>query len=124
MTLTDAGANLGLRQAMGQLLGIAAGFAIQTTALCAGLGMMLIRWPELHGASQGVAAGCALYLGWQMLRGRSALPGAAGEPLPFWEAAVRQILNPKAWLIGATAAMLCMPLALAPVLRAGYTGAI
>jgi|HubBroStandDraft_5_1064220.scaffolds.fasta_scaffold113870_2 threonine/homoserine/homoserine lactone efflux protein len=124
MTLTDTGANLALRQAAGQLLGIAAGFAIQSIALCAGLGMILLRWPELHGVLQGMAAGCVMYLGWQMLRGRGAMAGAAGDPVPFWEAAARQFLNPRAWLICATAAMLCLPVALEPVLMAGYTGAI
>jgi threonine/homoserine/homoserine lactone efflux protein len=123
MTLIGTAANLGLRHAVAQLLGIAAGFAIQTTALCAGLGLLLIRWPELHGILQGAAAGCLLYLGWQMLRGRGAT-SAAGEPIVFWEAAARQFLNPRAWLIAATAAMLWLPLALEPVLTAGYTGAI
>jgi threonine/homoserine/homoserine lactone efflux protein len=106
-----------------QLLGIAAGFAIQTIALCAGLGMLLSRWPELQGLLHGAAAGCLVYLGWQMLRARSAT-GAAGEPILFWEAAARQFLNPWAWLISATAAMLLLPLALEQVLTAGYTGAI
>jgi threonine/homoserine/homoserine lactone efflux protein len=124
MTLTDTGANLGLRQTVGQLLGIAAGFAIQSIALCAGLGMILIRWPELHGVSQGLAAGCVLYLGGPLLRGRGAIAAAPLEPVSFWEAAARQFLTPRAWLISATAAMLCLPVALEPVLMAGYTGAI
>jgi threonine/homoserine/homoserine lactone efflux protein len=124
MTLSDTGANLGLRQAAGQLLGIAAGFALQTIALCAGLGMILVRWPGLHGALQAMAAAGVMYLGWQMLRRRGAPVGAGGDPASFWEAAARQFLNPRAWLISATAAMLCLPMALEPVLMAGYTGAI
>jgi threonine/homoserine/homoserine lactone efflux protein len=123
MTLIGTAANLALRNAVVQLLAIAAGFAIQTIALCAGLGMLLIRWPELHGILQGTAAGCLVYLGWQMLRGRGA-SGAAEEPILFWEAAARQFLNPRAWVMAATAAMLFLPLALEPVLTAGYTGAI
>jgi threonine/homoserine/homoserine lactone efflux protein len=122
MTLNGTAANLGLRQAVTQLLGIAAGFAIQSIALCAGLGMLLIRWPELHGIFQGAAAGCLLYLVWQMLRGRTT--GRADEPILFWEAAAGQFLDPRAWLISATAAMLLLPLALERVLMAGYTGAI
>jgi threonine/homoserine/homoserine lactone efflux protein len=124
MTLIGTAANLGLRQTLAQLLGIAAGFAIQTIALCAGLGMVLMRWPELHGALQVMAAGCVSCVVWQMLRGRGAMAGVAVEPAPFWEAAARQFLNPRAWLISATAAMLCLPVALGPVLMAGYTGAI
>jgi threonine/homoserine/homoserine lactone efflux protein len=123
MTLIGTAATLGLRHAVTQLLGIAAGFAIQTIALCAGLGVLLTRWPALHGILQATAAGCLVYLGWQMLRGRGAT-GAAEEPILFCEAAARQFLNPRAWLISATAAMLFLPLALEPVLTAGYTGAI
>jgi threonine/homoserine/homoserine lactone efflux protein len=107
-----------------QLLGIAAGFAIQTVALCAGLGMLLSRWPDLQGILHAMAAACLVYLGWQLLRARSATAGAAGEPMLFWEAAARQFLNPWAWFISATAAMLLLPLALEQVLTAGYTGAI
>ncbi|MGC1457855.1 MAG: hypothetical protein WA825_06225 [Steroidobacteraceae bacterium] len=122
MTLIGTAVNLALRQSPAHLLGIAAGFAIQTTALSAGLGPLLMRWPELHGALQGMGAGCALYLGWQMLRGR----GAASAVIPnlFWEAAARHFLNPGAWLLAATAAMLILPVALEPALMAGYTGAI
>ena len=123
MTLTDTGPNLGLRHTLAQLLGIAAGFAIQTLALCAGLGMTLMRWPELQGALQGIAAGAAAYLLWQLLGGRGVMPGAAGEP-GFWEAAARQFLHPRAWLLAATAAVLILPVALEPALMAGYTGAI
>jgi threonine/homoserine/homoserine lactone efflux protein len=107
-----------------QLLGLAAGFAIQTIALCAGLGMLLSRWPDLQAILHGMAAGCLVYLGWQLRRARSAMAGAAGAPSLFWEAAARQFLNPWAWLISATAAMLLLPLALEQVLTAGYTGAI
>ncbi len=124
MTLTDTGATLGLRQAVAQLLGGAAGFAIQPIALGAGLGMILSRWPALQGALQGMALLCAVYPGWQLLRGRGVAVAATPEPAPFWEAAARPFPNPRAWLIAATAAMLCLPLALEPVLMAGYTGAI
>lgn len=123
MTLTDAGTSLALRQTVGQLLGIVAGFAIQTIALCAALGMILMRWPQLHGASQGIAIGCVGCLGWQLLSGRVAR-AAAIEPVPFCEAAARQLLNSRSWMVSAAAAMLCLPLTLEPVLMAGYTGAI
>lgn len=105
------------------MMGIAAGFAIQTVALCAVLGMLLSRWPQLQIAVQATAAGCLLYLGWQRLRGSGATLGAGGPNL-FWEAAARHFLSPRAWLISAAAAMLLLPQALAQILTAGYTGAI
>ena len=123
MTLIGTAANLGLRQALAQLLGMAAGFAIQTIALSAALGMLLIRWPEAHGILQGAAAGCLVYAGLQMLGGRSATRAAA-ERIVFWEAAAHQFLNPRAWLLSVTAAMLLLALALDQVLTAGHTGAI
>src|SRR5271165_2490377 len=105
MTLTDTGANLGLRHTVAQLLGIAAGFAIQTLALCAGLGMILMRWPELQGALQGMAAGAASYLLWQLGGGGGVRRGSAGDP-GFWGAAARHFLHPRAGLRAATAAVL------------------
>jgi threonine/homoserine/homoserine lactone efflux protein len=109
---------------MRYLSGIGASFALQTIALYAALGMLLSRWPELRGLLQGTTVVGLVYLGWQMLRTRGATAGAAGGPVRFWEAAARQFLNPWAWLISATAAMLLLPWALEEVLTAGYTGAI
>ena len=122
MTLHGTLENIGLRQLSAQRLGIAAGFTIQSTALCAVVGMLLVCWPALHGAVQGVGSGCALYLWARLRRGRGTV--AAGERAAFADAAARQLLSPRAWLIAATAVMLLLPEAREPVLMAAYTGTI
>ncbi len=122
--LTAAGANFGLRRTVPHILGISCGFGAEVAAVCAGLGIVFTRWPQLHLALKWVGAGYLLYLGWQMLRTRSAQAGSAGKPLTFVEAAAFQFLNPKAWVISLTAATLFLPPQLGQVLGSGYVATI
>src|SRR5580658_6765606 len=118
--LTAAGANFGLRRTLPHILGISCGFGAQVAAVCGGLGIVFTRWPQLHLALKWVGAGYLLFLGWQMLRSRSAQAGNAGKPITFVEAAAFQFLNPKAWVISLTAATLFLPPQLGQFLASGY----
>jgi threonine/homoserine/homoserine lactone efflux protein len=122
--LTAAGANFGLRRTVPHILGISCGFGAQVAAVCSGLGIVFTRWPQLHLALKWVGAAYLLYLGWQMLRARSAHTGGAGKPITFLEAAAFQFLNPKAWVISLTAATLFLPPQLGQVLASGYVATI
>jgi threonine/homoserine/homoserine lactone efflux protein len=124
LMLTAAGANFGLRRTLPHILGISCGFGAEVAAVCGGLGIVFSRWPQLQLALKWVGAGYLLYLGWQMLRTRSAQAGSAGKPLTFVEAAAFQFLNPKAWVISLTAATLFLPPQLGQVLGSGYVATI
>jgi threonine/homoserine/homoserine lactone efflux protein len=122
--LTAAGANFGLRRTLPHLLGVSCGFGTQVAAVCGGLGVLFIRWPQLQTALKWVGAAYLLYLGWQMLRTRTGQAASAGKPLTFAEAAAFQFLNPKAWVISLTAATLFLPPQLGQVLGSGYVASI
>jgi threonine/homoserine/homoserine lactone efflux protein len=122
--LTAAGANFGLRRTLPHILGIVCGFGTQVAAVCGGLGVLFIRWPQLHTTLKWVGAGYLLYLGWQLLRARGRASGAAGKPVTFTEAAAFQYLNPKAWVMSLTAATLFLPPQLGQVLASSYVTAI
>lgn len=122
--LTAAGANFGLRRTVPHILGISCGFGAQVAAVCGGLGIVFTRWPQLQLALKWVGAAYLLYLGWHMLRNRSAQAGSAGKPITFAAAAAFQFLNPKAWVISLTAATLFLPPQLGPVLASSYVATI
>jgi threonine/homoserine/homoserine lactone efflux protein len=111
-------------RALMQATGVAAGFALQSLAMCCGLVILLARWPQVLGAIQWLGVGCLVYLGWQTLRARR--PGARGArgSVKFWEAAAHQFLNPTAWLMSLATVLLLLPGELARVLASGYTATI
>jgi len=122
--LTAAGANFGLRRTWPHILGVSCGFGTQVAAVCAGLGALFIRWPQLHMALKWVGAAYLMYLGWQMLRTRGGQAGSAGKPLTFAAAAAFQFLNPKAWVMSLTAATLFLPPELGQLVGSGYVATI
>jgi threonine/homoserine/homoserine lactone efflux protein len=122
--LTAAGANFGLRRTLPHLLGVSCGFGVQVAAVCGGLGVLFIRWPQLQMALKWVGAGYLLYLGWQLLRSRTGSAACAGKPLTFAAAAAFQFLNPKAWVMSLTAATLFLPPQLGQLLGSGYVASI
>jgi len=56
--LTASGAAFGFRRTVPHMLGISAGFGVELLAVCAGLGAVFTRWPELQTALH--CAGLAL----------------------------------------------------------------
>ena len=107
--LTASGARFGLRRTVPHILGICCGFVVQLLAVCAGLATLFARWPPLQSALGWVGAAYLLYLGWQMLRRTDAAAREASHPVSFWQAAMFQFLNPKAWVMTVTAATLFLP---------------
>ncbi|MCW5750116.1 MAG: LysE family translocator [Alphaproteobacteria bacterium] len=100
--LLASGANFGFRRSLPLLLGISSGFLTILFCVGLGLGALLQRHPELHFF---LRLGCGLYVLWLALRiarsrsaGAAADPGAA-RPITFLEAALLQIVNPKAWAV-------------------------
>jgi threonine/homoserine/homoserine lactone efflux protein len=123
--LTASGAAFGFRRTIPHMLGISCGCAIQLLAVCAGLGAVFSRWPDLQAALRWIGAGYLLYLGVRMLGG-SGPAGASADnrPVTFLEAAIFQFLNPKAWIMTLTAATLFLPHELGMLAAGAYMLAI
>ena len=107
--LTASGATFGFRRTIPHLLGISVGFGIELLLVCAGLGAIFTRWPEIQAMLRWVGAIYLLYLGVRMLSSGPANAGSNARPVTFLEAAVFQFLNPKAWIMTITAATLFLP---------------
>jgi len=107
--LTASGATFGFRRTVPHMLGICTGFSVQLLAVCAGLGVIFTRWPELQTVLRWAGAAYLIYLGWRMLRAGEARTAQSHRPVTFMEAAIFQFLNPKAWVMTLTAATLFLP---------------
>ena len=107
--LTASGATFGFRRTIPHILGISFGFGLELLAVCAGLGAIFTRWPELQTGLRWVGAVYLLYLGVRMLGSGPADSRASTRPVTFVEAAAFQFLNPKAWVMTITAASLFLP---------------
>ena len=107
--LTASGATFGFRRTIPHLLGVSVGFGIELLLVCAGLGAVFTRWPEIQSMLRWVGAIYLLYLGARMLGSSPATAGNSARPVTFLEAAVFQFLNPKAWIMTITAASLFLP---------------
>ena len=118
--LTASGATFGFRRTIPHMLGISVGFGIELLAVCAGLGAIFTRWPDLQTALRWVGALYLLYLGVRMLGSGPANSGVSTRPVTFLEAALFQFLNPKAWVMTITAASVFLPHELGVFTAAAY----
>jgi threonine/homoserine/homoserine lactone efflux protein len=116
--LTASGATFGFRRTVPHIVGISVGCGIQLLAVCAGLGAIFTRWPDLQNALRWIGSIYLLYLGVRMLGSGPVGSSVSTRPVNFLEAAIFQFLNPKAWVMTLTAATLFLPRELG-VLAAG-----
>lgn len=103
--LLASGVNFGFVRTIPHMLGIGLGFLSLLLGVGVGLGALLTAVPELHLGLKIVGGAYLLYLAWKIAMSRSlARDGEAGaRPLTFLEAAAFQWVNPKAWVMAATA---------------------
>ena len=121
--LWASGLNFGLRRTVPHIAGIHLGFASLLTLIGLGLGSVVVSVPAVALAIKIAGGGYLLYLAYRVATADSSLPSEplaestadgttdadGGRPLTLVEAAAFQYLNPKAWVIGATAAGLSIP---------------
>src|SRR5579859_7775498 len=107
--LTASGATFGFRRTLPHMLGISTGCGIQLLAMCAGLGAVFTRWPEVQPVLRWAGALYLLYMGVRMLGSGPVGDRSSQRPVTFVEAALFQFLNPKAWIMTLTAASLFLP---------------
>lgn len=100
MMLLASGMNFGFRRSLPHMLGISVGFGSLLVAVAAGLGAALKAAPRLELALKVASVAYMLWLAWRIA---TAAPGntaqARGRPLSLLDAALFQLVNPKAWAI-------------------------
>lgn len=100
--LLASGANFGFRRTFPTVLGISLGFLAMVFLIGIGLGEVLERFPVITTA---LKVACAVYVLWLALKiGRSralgpSAPDRIERPVSFVQAALLQLLNPKAWAV-------------------------
>ena len=109
--LTASGIKFGFKKTLPHLIGIPFGHIIQITLVCFGLGQLFIKYPLIQIYLKWICCFYLIFLGWKILGSFSNNEKESGRPLKFYEAALFQFINPKAWVVALTAATAFFPVA-------------
>ena len=103
MVLTS-GLKFGFLKSIPHMTGITIGHVTQLILVCLGLGKIFQVFPELQNILKILCAIYLLYLSYKIIGSFSKIKNDESRPLRFYEAALFQIVNPKAWTISSMAA--------------------
>ncbi len=110
LMLSASGVVFGFNRTLPHLLGVAVGFTLLLFVCASGVGALLVGLPAAALMLKVVGTAYLLYLAWSY---RNALApqarSAAARPMKFAEAVAFQFVNPKAWIMGLTAASVFVP---------------
>jgi len=102
--LFASGVNFGLRRTWPHAFGIAIGFGVLLLAVGLGLGVVLTQLPVLFTAIKICGGLYMLYLAWRIaMSGPVETGDSSSRPMTFFEAALFQWVNPKAWVMAMVA---------------------
>jgi threonine/homoserine/homoserine lactone efflux protein len=102
--LTAAGANGGVVRGLPCLVGVTAGMGLMMFVVPLGLGSLILRNPLVLKALNWAGAAFLLWLSWKIATSRSMDSLPESLPVGFIGAAIFQWVNPKSWLVTASAA--------------------
>ena len=102
--LTAAGANAGVRRGLPCLFGVATGMGLMMFLVPLGLGSVVLGRPLVLRALHWGGAAFLLWLAWKIATSPGTDPATAGDPVGYLGATVFQWINPKSWLVAASAA--------------------
>jgi threonine/homoserine/homoserine lactone efflux protein len=102
--LTAAGANAGVLRGLPCLLGVTTGMGLMMFLVPLGLGSLVLEHPLAVKALNWGGAAVLLWLSWKIATSTSLASTPSGDPIGYLGAAVFQWVNPKSWLVTASAA--------------------
>ena len=102
--VTTAGANAGILRGLPCLFGVTTGMALMMFLVPLGLGSLVLAHPLALRALNWGGAAFLLWLAWKIATSASLDSTVGGDPVGYIGAAVFQWVNPKAWLVTASAA--------------------
>ena len=108
MVLTS-GLKFGFIKTIPHMSGITIGHVLQLILVCLGLGKIFQIFPQLQNILKILCSLYLLYLGYKIIGSFSKIKEDDSRPLKFYEAALFQIVNPKAWTISSMAASSFLP---------------
>ncbi len=100
--LLASGVNFGFLRSLPLILGISFGFLTMVFCVGLGLGQVLQQAPIIYTTLKFICAAYVLWLAFKIARSRST--GSSGKdqlerPISFLQAALFQLVNPKAWAV-------------------------
>jgi threonine/homoserine/homoserine lactone efflux protein len=101
--LASTGASVGVRRGLPCLFGVAIGMGLMLFLVALGLGSVVHGHPIVRTALKWGGIGLLLWLSWKIATAGRGDAGAAKAGIGFWEAAALQWVNPKSWLVSASA---------------------
>jgi threonine/homoserine/homoserine lactone efflux protein len=103
--LTAAGAQAGVRRGLPCLLGVGTGMGLMMFLVPLGLGSLVLKHPLLLKALNWGGAAVLLWLSWKIATSAGRIEATLErDPVGYVGAAVFQWVNPKSWLVSASAA--------------------
>ncbi len=102
-------ARYGVQRTLPHVFGIAFGFPLMLVPVGAGVGVVIVASPPIHRAFEAVSALFMLWLAWRIAWAgppHAVASECRTRPLTFFEAALFQWVNPKAWVIAVAAVAL------------------
>lgn len=99
-----SGLKFGFLKSIPHMTGITVGHVTQLILVCLGLGKIFQVFPELQNILKIICSIYLIYLGYKIIGSFSKIKDDESRPLKFYEAALFQIVNPKAWTISSMAA--------------------
>ena len=102
--VTAAGANAGLVKGLPCLLGVASGMGFMMFLVPLGLGSVVLQHPMGLKALNWGGAAYLLWLSWKIATSAGIESTPGGRAVGYLQAAAFQWVNPKSWLVSASAA--------------------
>ena len=109
--LMASGLNFGIQKSIPHLLGVTIGFPFMVILIGLGFQIVFEKYPLLHEIIKIAGIIYLVYLAWRIATSaKQSLDGPKPVPFRFWQAALFQWVNPKAWVMatGAIAAYTSM----------------
>ena len=101
--LTSTGANVGVLRGLPCLCGVAIGMGLMMSLVAFGLGSLVLENPVILPGLKWCGVGVLLWLAWKIATAGRSDATTDKEFVGFWEAAAFQWVNPKSWLVSASA---------------------
>ena len=99
-----SGLKFGFLKTIPHMTGITIGHVAQLILVCLGLGKIFQVFPEIQNILKILCSIYLIYLGYKIIGSFNKIKDNDSRPLKFYEAALFQIVNPKAWTISSMAA--------------------
>jgi threonine/homoserine/homoserine lactone efflux protein len=102
LILTSTGANVGLLRGLPCLGGVAVGMGLMMFLVAFGLGSLVLESPLILQGLKWCGIGFLLWLAWKIATAQRS-EATSEKYVGFWQAAAFQWINPKSWLVSASA---------------------